>query len=106
MGQCGRPVVDALVVAHPGEGDGGVEGNPTVRGEPVQKVVQLLPQQERLLVHQVAHLHKRSNPDLFFDILRKSKNERTASLMANQFSDALVSPAVIIKLTSILINAF
>ena len=58
MGQYGRPVVDALVVAHPGEGDGGVEGNPPVRGEPVQKVVQLLPQQERLLVHQVAHLHK------------------------------------------------
>ena len=58
MGQCGRPVFDALVVAHSGEGDGGVEGNPPVGGEPVQKVVQLLPQQERLLVHQVAHLHK------------------------------------------------
>ena len=52
----GRPVFDALVVAHPGEGDGGVEGNPPVRCEPVEEVVKLFPKQERLLVHQVSHL--------------------------------------------------
>ena len=44
------------MVSHPGECDGGVEGNPPVRGEPVQQVVKLFPQQERLLVHQVPHL--------------------------------------------------
>ena len=55
-GRCGRPVLDALVVAHPGEGDGGVEGNPPAGGKPVKQVVQLFPKQERLLVHQVSHL--------------------------------------------------
>ena len=52
------PVFDALMVAHPGEGDGGVEGNPPVRGEPVEEIVKLFPKQERLLVHKVAHLDK------------------------------------------------
>ena len=54
------PVLDALVVSHPGEGDGGVEGHPPVRCQPVQQVVQLLTHQKRFLVHQVSHLNTES----------------------------------------------
>lgn len=51
------PVADALVVAHPGEGDGRVQGHPQPGQQEVEQVVQLLPQEEGRLGHQVPHLH-------------------------------------------------
>lgn len=53
-------VLNALVVTHSREGDGGVERDPLGREQPVQEAVQLFAQEKPRLGHEVSHLKKKN----------------------------------------------